>query len=214
MESWKNKELTLGERTVLFMKNEMDNGVQEDKPKSYTSPRIKQYFSICTRIINGKEVPINISSGSWCAASASYALHESLLDEEAPHGFRVGVVEIVSDLTKNKLWRPIDLARSNQFTPEVGDVIIFDRSNPNDPSTAWFRHIGRIFSISGSNFECISGNAGGKYKISKHSMTDKNVLGFGEYPGLNRPKLEVIVPEPSTHIFEDLTDNFYNEYNF
>lgn len=65
MESWKNKELTLGERTVLFMKNEMDNGVQEDKPKSYTSPRIKQYFSICTRIINGKETPIGISSGNY-----------------------------------------------------------------------------------------------------------------------------------------------------
>jgi hypothetical protein len=97
MNKWQDPTLSLGERCVLFSQHELQNKVAEDKVGSYTSPRIREYFSICTRLVNGKEIPINISSGNWCAASVSFALKECLLPGEiAPHGFRLGVVEIVT----------------------------------------------------------------------------------------------------------------------
>lgn len=180
---WKDPSLTLGERCVAFAEQELANGVKEDKPGSYTSPRIREYFAICTRVINGQEVNIHFTAGNWCAASASFALHESLLPGEAkPHGYRLGVVEIVSDLQHNGLYRTITEARSGAYQLKVGDPIIFDRSRPNDPSTAWFRHIGRVYSVDGNgNFHCISGNSGGKYSISAHQLSQTNILGFGDY---------------------------------
>lgn len=180
---WKDPSLTLGERCIAFAEQELANGVKEDHPGSYTSPRIREYFAICTRLINGKEVNINFTAGNWCAASASFSLHESLLPGEThPHGYRLGVVEVVSDLQHNGLYRTITEARSGSYHLKVGDPIIFDRSKPNDPSTAWFRHIGRVYTVGANgSFQCISGNSGGKWSISTHQLSQANILGFGDY---------------------------------
>lgn len=184
---WKDPSLTLGERCVAFAEQELANGVKEDHPGSYTSARIREYFAICTRVIGGKEVNINFTTGNWCAASASYALHESLLPGEThPHGYRLGVVEVVSDLQHNGLYHTIAEAKSGAYQLKVGDPVIFDRSRPNDPATAWFRHIGRVYSVDGhGGFQCISGNSGGKYSISAHQLSQTNILGFGEYSGVS-----------------------------
>jgi hypothetical protein len=183
MNKWQDPSLTLGERCVAFAEQEMKNGVKEDKPGSYTSSRIRDYFNICTRIFNGKETKIHFISGNWCSAAASFALHESLLPGETkPHGYRLGVVEVVSDLQHNGLYRTIAQARSGAYQLKIGDPIIFDRSVPSNPSTAWWRHIGRVYSIdSQGGFKCISGNSGGKYSISDHKLSQANILGFGEY---------------------------------
>lgn len=187
MNKWQDPSLTLGERCVAFAENELANKVGEDKPGSYTSPRIREYFNICTRFINGKETNINFTAGNWCAASASFSLHESLLPNETPpHGYRLGVVEIVSNLEKNSLYQTIADVKNNKYSIKVGDVVIFDRSRPNDPSTAWFRHIGRVHSLTSKGFNCISGNSGGKWTIIEHSLSAANILGFGEYPLLNQ----------------------------
>lgn len=188
MLKWQNPLLTLGERSVAFAENEMKNGVKEDSPNSFTSPRIREYFSICTRQVNKKEIPVNFTAGNWCAASASFCMKSSLLPgEEAPHGYRLGVVEIVSDLQNKGLWRPISLVRSSSggYNLHIGDLIIFDRSQPGKPETSWWRHIGRVYSINPKGFQCISGNAGGCWKISSHNYTQSNLLGFGEYPDIN-----------------------------
>lgn len=206
MEKWQDPTLSLGERCVLFSENEMKNGVAETYPNSFTSPRIVEYFSICSRLKNGKEVPIPLKSGNWCAAAGSYALYSSLLPGETlPHGYRVGVVEVVSDLQKNGLYRTIQEVRSGKYTLKVGDVIVFDRSKPNDPSTAWFRHYGRVYSIvDQDNFQCISGNSGGKWKISNHNINQKTLLGFGEYPSLNSNKVILSsTSEDFSHLNED-----------
>lgn len=193
---WKDPDLTLGERCVAFAENEMNNGVKEDKPNSFTSPRLKEYFSICTRLIKGKEISMkSFTAGNWCAAGASFCLKESLLPgETAPHGYRLGVVEIVADMEQNNTYVPVSKIRNGLHKINVGDVIIFDRSNPNKIETAWWRHIGRVYSIESSDtFKCISGNSGGTWKISTHKISQKTLLGFGSYPLKN----EFVVSGPN-----------------
>jgi hypothetical protein len=202
MESWKNPLLSLGERCVLFCENEMKNKVCEDYKGAYTSKRIREYFSICTRLTNGKEIHIPLQSGNWCAASQSFALHESLLpDEVLPHGYRLGVVEIVSDCQRLGLWRPTPSVKAGKYSIKKGDIIVFDRSNPNKPETAWFRHIGRVLEITSNNsFKCISGNSGGKWSVSNHTLDQANLLGFGEYPSAST----LAVPESIIHDWSNI----------
>lgn len=184
--SWQNPGLSLGERTVLFCENELKNNVQEDKPGSYTSPRIVEYFSICTRIINGKEYPIGKSfkASNWCSAAASFALHESLLPGETPpHGYRLGVVEIIADMQKLGAYRDLKDVKSGEFKIQVGDNVFFDRSRPNEPDTAWMRHIGKVLEVGSSGkFTVISGNSYGKWRVTNHDFNQPKLLGFGEYP--------------------------------
>jgi len=232
MNKWQNPLLTLGERCVAFAENELNNGVQEDNPGSYTSSRIREYFNVCTRKINGKEVNLHFTKGNWCAASASFCMLNSLLPgEEKPHECRLGVVEIVSDLEGKGLWRPIRDILSQSYTIKVGDIVVFYRSQPGKPETSWWRHVGRVYEASqqfyytGSEFKCISGNSGGKWKISTHKTDQKNLLGFGQYPGVNDDTVgKITSPVDWSHInLDDLapmhdtgsdlsSDDFYDLY--
>ncbi|MCZ2224412.1 MAG: hypothetical protein LC122_12385 [Chitinophagales bacterium] len=209
---WKNINLSLGERAVKFMESEMAMNVREIPIGSNTSPRIKEYFSICTRLMNNKEVPIGITIGNWCSAAVSYSLYSSILDYETmPHGYRVGCVEIQADMQKNGLWRQTKLVKEGKFIPMVGDIVITDRSNPNDPSTSWNRHILRVYSYhNDGSFECISGNSGDRYSITKHLLNDKNLIGFGEYPNSKRDKIDLSIEDNNN--YENLIDDFYNYY--
>ncbi len=185
MSKWKSPALTLGERCVAFAESELENDVKEDGLKSYTSLRIRDYFKICTRLSGGKEIAIGASftAGNWCAAGASFSLHESLLPgEDLPHGYRLGVVEVIADMQKRGTFRSIAEARSGAYQLKVGDPIFFDRSNPSNPESTWWRHIGRVHTV-GKNgrFTCISGNSGGRWRISNHELSQKTLIGFGEY---------------------------------
>ena len=226
MLKWQNPLLTLGERCVAFAENELNNGVKEDHPNSFTSPRLREYFSICTRKINGKEVPVNLPAGNWCAASASFCLKNSLLPGEvAPHGYRLGVVEIVTDLQNKGMWVPIKDVSNGSYRMKIGDLIVFDRSQIGKPDTAWYRHIGRIYNVTTTGFSCISGNSGGCWKISNHSLSQANLLGFGNYPevntqpnatdaGLDWSTVDVSQLAPLQDTGDNLSsDDFYNIYN-
>ncbi len=204
MNKWQDPSLSLGERCVAFSENEMHNGVKEDKQGSYTSPRIREYFSICTRIINGKETHINFVQGNWCSAAASFALHESLLPGEVkPHGYRLGVVEVVADLQHNGLYHLASSVKSGAYSIKIGDSVIFDRSRPNEPATQWLRHIARVYSIDGNGgFQSISGNSGGCWKINNHTLSQANLLGFGEYPALNMVVIPNNDPLPANELLE------------
>jgi len=195
MTKWKDTSLNLGERCLQFALNEFNNKVAEDKPNSFTSPRLREYFKICTRLINGKEVPIGATfrKGNWCAAAVSFCLHESLLpNEKPPHGYRLGVVEIIADMQKQGTYRSIQDVRKGNYLPKVGDVIFYDRSRPNEPATAWYRHIGRVLEVGGpQDFVCLSGNSMGKWRINNHKFTQPALLGFGEYSTAST----VLVPE-------------------
>lgn len=206
MNKWLDPNLTLGERCVAFAENEMANKVMEDTPNSFTSARIREYFKICTRIINGKEFPIGatFTKGNWCSAGASYCLHKSLLPGEAPvHGYRLGVVEVVADMQKLGTYRDIKDVKAGNYQIKVGDVIFFDRSNPSDPSTAWRRHIGRVLDVGNSQeFVCISGNSNGRWRVTNHKYTQPTLLGFGEYPTATTQA----TPDPNVKIDWDHVD--------
>ena len=144
--------INLGARCVIFAEKELHNNVKEDQPGSYTSPRIREYFAICTRQINGKEVNLNFTKGNWCAASASFCMANSLLPGEyPPHGNRVGVVELVSDLDSKGLWKPIKNILNLSYVIKTGDLVVFDRSQPGKLETSWWRHVGRVYKIISSN---------------------------------------------------------------
>jgi hypothetical protein len=189
MNKWQDPNLSLGQRCVAFAEFEMANGVGEDRPNSFTSPRLREYFKICTRLVNGKETPIGLSftSGNWCSAGVSFCLQQSILPGETlPHGFRLGVVEVIADMQRVGTYRPIDHARRGLYHLKVGDPIFFDRSNPKNPASAWWRHIGRVYAVLGNGkFVCISGNNGGKWRLSEHNLGQTTLIGFGEYPPAN-----------------------------
>ncbi len=183
MFKWEDPKYTLGERCVFFAENELKNGVSEDAPNSLSSPRIAEYFSICTRLINGKEIAIGINHGNWCAASASYSLQSAIYSgEKMPHGYRVGVLEIMADQQKHNTYHDVTHVQSGKFLPKIGDTIFWDRSKPNRPETAWYRHISRVYSIDSNGFESIGGNTNGKYMIRNHKFDQSDLLGFGSYP--------------------------------
>lgn len=186
MNKWQDPNLSLGQRCVVFAEHEMANGVAEDKPNSFTSPRLREYFRICTRLVNGKETPIglNFTAGNWCSAGVSFCLQQSLLPGETlPHGFRLGVVEVIADMQRVGTYRPVAQARNGSYQLKVGDPVFFDRSNPNNPASAWWRHIGRVYAVLGKGkFVCISGNNGGRWRLSDHNLSQTTLIGFGEYP--------------------------------
>ena len=196
MKKWQDPALSLGERCVEFAKSEMSAGVAEDKPNSFTSPRIREYFKICTRLVNGKETPIGLSftAGNWCAAGVSFSLHESLLSNEKPvHGYRLGVIEVMGDMQRQGTYRTIAQVRQGQYKIKVGDPVFFDRSNPNNPASSWWRHIGFVYSVGANGkFVCISGNNGGKWRLSNHDFNQASLLGFGDYPNV---KVVEVTPE-------------------
>jgi len=154
-------------------------------------------------------------------------LNSLLPGEEKPHECRLGVVEIVADLESKGLWKPIKDVLDLSYTIKVGDLIIFDRSQPGKPETSWWRHIGRVYEVSGDDYEefkCISGNSGGKWKISTHKIKQKNLLGFGKYPFISEPVEKITVAVDWSHIdLKDLapmhdtgsdlsSDDFYSVY--
>jgi hypothetical protein len=198
MEKWHDPTLPLGKRCVEFAKNEMANGVAEDKPNSFTSPRIREYFSICTRLINGKETPIGktFKAGNWCSAGVSFVLSNSFLEQDGslPHGYRLGVIEVMSDMQKKGTYRSIDQVRKGLYKIKVGDPVFFDRSNPNNSASSWWRHIGFVYSIgTGGKFVCISGNNGGKWRLSNHDINQASLLGFGDYPNVKVAETSEVV---------------------
>jgi len=211
MNKWQDPSLSLGERCVEFAKNEMANGVSEDRPNSFTSPRIREYFSICTRLVNGKETPIGLTfkAGNWCSAGVSFSLHESLLPgEPMPHGYRLGVIEVITDFQRRGAYRSIADVRQGRYQIKVGDPVFFDRSNPANPASAWWRHIGLVHSVGpDGTFVCISGNNGGRWRLSNHNLNQKSLLGFGDYPSLPLA-IPVILPPNEPVVDPNIGNNF------
>lgn len=213
--------LLLGERCLKFMEEEMKNGVSCN-PNLPATPRIKEYFSICTRKINSKEVPIPLTKGNWCAAAVSFSMYSSIENEEKPHNYRVGCIEIQQDLMAKHRWYKPEYIQEGIARILLGDIVITNRSNPNNPDSAWWRHILRVVSFNNDGtFECISGNSiGGQYKYSKHSIEDKNLMGFGlvsdreiKTLGIIHQNIEVEEKDlnPDIDTFYDLYDQVFGD---
>lgn len=157
---------------------------------SQESPMIAPWRRCCVRGYGSSAVSLNLPPTNWCAIFACAAVQASIQPGERwPHGFRAGVVELVQDGSGehpeyNGRWRPVQLMRSGQWQPRVGDLAIWDRSQPNRPETSWWRHVSRF--VKGDQaqgtFQTVGGNEGDTIKISEHPFSSDKLLGFIEYP--------------------------------
>jgi hypothetical protein len=127
--------------------------------------------------------------------------------ELKPHDYRAGVVEIVEDTypgSDGKMpfagrFKPTKLVKDGKFVPCVGDLVIWDRSNPSKPETSWWRHINRVIDFNESNgtFSTVGGNEGQKVRVGESHIDKEKLLGFVHYP-----QLEVTTEDASEHLSE------------
>lgn len=193
---WLNPNASYGVRCVLLARSEMALGARANPyPGPNTSPGVARYLAPCVRDVDGDgdDELLGLTEGNWCAAFASWCARECLLPgESAPHKYRAGVVEIVADAKANGRWQAIKTVRDGAFAPSVGDLAIWDRSNPDKPATSWWRHVNRVtqFNPMTGRLTTIGGNEGRKITVTDaapKSLTDSKLLGFVSYAQSGRP---------------------------
>ena len=186
---------SIGERALEVALKELWAGIKEEPPGSNTGPKIREYLDPCVR--GDKHTDLRLTASNWCMAFSSWCQFQVLaLDEIPAHGYRAGVVEAVADARSGKFsgkWVPIQEVRKNVWKPSSGDLAIWDRSVPNRPDTAWWRHVNRVVKFADDEgfFTTVGGNEYDKVRLSSSHITASKLLGFIAYP-----KLEVSAPEP------------------
>lgn len=194
---WRDPDLTLGERCVALCRSELARGAKSAPyGEPNTSTDVRMYLAGCMRDIDGDgdDDTLGLTVGNWCAAAQSWVLYACLLDGESPpHLWRAGVVEIVSDARKRGLYHPVLQVRSGVWTPRVGDLAIWDRSNPDKPTTNWWRHVNRVTEFDtrstlrtdDDTFATIGGNEARAWRETTDrpkGLDHSKLLGFVEYP--------------------------------
>ena len=190
---------TLGERCVAWCLQHV--GHTEAPPGSNDSPLIRSWLAPCARGYEDKRVVLGISKMNWCAAFQCAAMQACLAPgDEKPHDYRAGVVELVEDTYPGQdglmpfagRYMPIELTRSGEFRPSIGDLVIWDRSDPAKPETSWYRHVSRVvkFSASEGTFQTVGGNEGQKVAIGEHHISSAKLLGWIHYLIPNRQQVE------------------------
>lgn len=205
--AWKNPGISLGLRCILVAKAEMQRGVRAAAaPSPNTSPDVVRYFEHCVRDLNhdgkvGDQEYLRLREGNWCAAFASWCLDQCILPGEVrPHLYRAGVVEIVADAQARGLWHDVKETIRGEWEPHPGDLCIWDRSNPADPSTAWHRHVNRLVGLTRAPNELrlttIGGNESRTIRLTDQppkALTSGKLLGFVSY--YQRPVAQELTPE-------------------
>jgi len=174
---------SLGKRCVDVAMTQL--GVRENPPHSNSGVAIRQYLIHCVR--GDTDKPLYLHASNWCMAFQSWCQMKALSDDEIPaHGYRAGVIEAIADCTNDKysgVWIPKSAAIRGDWEPEIGDLVIFDRST-GKPETSWWRHVSRISNVSGDVLETIGGNESDMVRISEHKINERKILGFIQYPRL------------------------------
>ena len=170
---------TLGERCLDWC---LEEAARHPRPNA---ERIAWYHAIAVR--DGK--PLGIKKGNHCASAQSRALLECLLPgDPTPHEFRAAALELQHDAAKRGHWHSVVEVLRARWLPSPGDLAIYDRSVPSDPSTSWQRHVDRVEKISsdGAQYENIGANeTAGAWKREWTSFENPKLLGFVAYPGLS-----------------------------
>lgn len=106
--------------------------------------RIAWYHEVAVR--DGR--PLGITSGNHCASAQSRALIECLLPGDVrPHEPRAAALELQADAARGGRWHPAAEVRAGKWLPAPGDLAIYNRANPADPSTNWQRHVDRVIRV-------------------------------------------------------------------
>lgn len=168
---------TLGERCLAWCLEE---------PAAHKHPdaaRIAWYHAVAIR--NGK--PLGIKTGNHCASAQSRALVECLLAGDVkPHEPRAGALELQQDAIANGRWHSRDEVLSGKWLPRPGDLAIYNRANPADPKTSWWRHVDRVIRVTddGASYENIGANeVAGAWNRETTSFESPKLLGFVSFPG-------------------------------
>ena len=182
--------MKLGERCVEIALKEV--GVAEDPPGSNSGPRVCDYLAGCERGDNGTK--LHLRASNWCMAFQSWCCYRALYSTETPpHGWRAGVVEAVADARDPQRhwtgrWKPVADARSGIWVPNVGDLAIWDRSDPSKPETSWYRHVNRVVQFDSDGlFTTVGGNEMDRVRIGQQTIQSAKLLGFIAYPQLDGP---------------------------
>ncbi len=211
--------LTLAERCVRLCHSEMASDVRANPyGMPNTGPRVREYLAGCMRDVDrdGDLDPLGLTAGNWCMALQSWVLFNSLQpDDDPPHHWRAGVVEAVSDAKKRGLWLDVEAVRAGEFVPKRGDLAIWDRSNPDKPSTSWWRHVNRITEwdeadpivLADDYFRTIGGNEGRRIRLTGERpklLESGKLLGFIRYdladPEVESPPRELLSPVESRRL--------------
>lgn len=197
---------TLGQLCLEIAFEEKAKGIRAlPYPGPNVSVATTEYMRPCVREVPGGNGTLDYVWGkahpsiaaNWCAGFASYCLTRALetmdprraVTLQKPHEYRAGVVEIVADARKIGQYYTKDLLAN--FTPQPGDLAIWDRSKEGRPETAWWRHVNRIVAFnSDGSFVTIGGNEGREIRVKEEppkTLAADKLLGFVAYPrnGIN-----------------------------
>jgi hypothetical protein len=193
---WLQPELSIGARAVEWSLHELSSGVHEEPPGSNAGPRIQEYLAPCVR--DGKN--LGLTSGNWCAASASAAAFACKLPgETVPHEYRAAGLDMEKDAKSNGSWRAASDALRGAFSPAVGDLVILQRGSKTG-SDSWKRHVARVETPPDAEgrYRTIGGNEGaGEWHLSERRFVDPDLLGFIVYPRARDASSPVAIP-PAT----------------
>jgi hypothetical protein len=187
---WRNPALPLGERCVLWSREQM---TREPRPSAAT---LASWFSRAVR--NGRA--LGITKGNHCAIAASYAALACALDgEEIPHEPRAAARELQADAIARGCWHEAREVWDGVWAPRGGDLAVYDRSKPGRPETSWWGHVDRV---SGPPEETGYWNlganegAGGAWREQISRYDNPRLLGFVAYPRLAPTVVRPEPPEP------------------
>ncbi len=175
--AWLNPALPLGERCVLWSLAEMERGVCEAPAGSNRSPDIDRYLDPAEPIYRRNTGErLRLRGVAWCAAAAGAAHRACARPGEAYPTVRVSGAEMVEDAVEVGAWRPVAAVRLQGWTPRLGDIAIYDRSHEG---SAWMRHVCRVAAVGDDGtFATIGGNEGDRWRLTKRSVRDSDLLGF------------------------------------
>ncbi len=206
--AWRNPALTLGARVVLWSQSELVRGRLETTGRN-AGPRIAKYFRGARRRDQfGNEKILGLTSGDWCVAARCYGERQCLLPGEFPiMPWRVSGIELERDARRLKLWRPVELVRSGEWFPEVGDAAIFVRPPNASPKTEWRRHGATVLAAPDSDgaYRTIDGNQGDRWAERDRHIKSDALLGFIEYPRAVPVQLDPGTWERLTKLSDDVT---------
>lgn len=195
---YRDPALTLGQRCLVWIEMQRAAPWQHIPPAPHpnTNERVRSWFRPAMR--NGR--PLGLTEGNWCAVFQSAALFACALGpHELIHGYRAAVVELIADtldepgkraqlqyapLRSAGRYHTVADVKAGKWSPQRGDLVIFDRRTPGKPETNWQRHVSRFewwTSPEWTSFYTVGGNENRRIMRQLRTIDDPKLLGFLSY---------------------------------
>ncbi len=202
---WLDPELLHRERVVLWLEAQIAAGVKEIPNGSNNSPVIGPWLRKCVRDGKGPAFGryLEKAGANWCAATRCEAIDATRIDGDldAGHLYRCSGIELEKDTKANGWFRPVELALTGEWKPELGDGVLLPRGKPG----GWQRHVATFIGWAGDGrIQTIDGNKGNRIQTWEYGLHE--LLGFFEMPSRTpRHNYRGVSPELPDEI-DDLND--------